>query len=515
MALTDYLERGFLINPDGICLEMEERRFTYREVSGLVNRIARALDAAGYGIGTHAAVLSANDPLGYVCTLGVMRAGMTYVPLDFRNSADDNERILDFSDTEVLFHQRRFADQVRTLLPRLPKIRVVICIDGPDGDVPGLAQWIERFSDSEPEWQVPTDAIAWLQTGSGTSGDFRIAMMSHRAYHAFVAFQQIWLPDPSPVMLVAAPITHAGGGLSYQVLARGGRIVLLEKPDPRAVLTAIERHRITQVFLPPTVIYRLLDEPDVERFDYGSLKYMIYSAAPMAVGKLKRALQVFGPVMAQAFGQTEMLGIANLSPDEHYVNGEIAPDSRLSACGRPGLPFCKVAIMSDENVPLPRGRTGEICARGDQMMSGYYKNPIATRRTIVDGWLHTGDIGYFDEEGYLRIVDRRKDVIISGGFNVYPGEIEQVIASIEGVQDCAVIGVPDPQWGEAVKAVVEPSPGRTLRSADIVDRCRELLGGVKTPKSVDFVAELPRSTRGKVLKRVLRDAYWSGESRRI
>lgn len=515
MAVTDYLERGVLIDPDGVCLEMADSRFTYREVSGLVNRIARALGADGYGAGANAAVLSANDPLGYVCTLGIMRAGMAYVPLDFRNSADDNERILDFSDSEALFYQRRFAAQVRTLLPRLPKIRIVVCIDGRDGDVPGLGEWIERFPDGEPESQVPIDAVAWLQTGSGTSGDFRMAMISHRAYHAFVAFQQIWLPDPSPVMLVAAPITHAGGGLSYQVLARGGRIVLLEKPDPRAVLEAIARHRITQVFLPPTVIYRLLDEPDVERFDYGSLKYMIYSAAPMAVGKLKRALQVFGPVMAQAFGQTEMLGIANMTPQEHYVDGGIAPDSRLSACGRPGLPFCKVAILDDANRPLPQGQAGEICARGDQMMSGYYRNPIATRRTIVDGWLRTGDIGYFDGEGYLHIVDRRKDVIISGGLNVHSAEIEQVIATIDGVQDCAVIGVPDAQWGEAVKAVVEPSPGRVLRPEDIIARCRERLGGVKTPKTVDFVAELPRSARGKVLKRVLRDAYWKGEARKI
>lgn len=515
MAVTDYLERGFLINPDGICLEMFDVRFTYREVSSLVNRIARALHAGGYGVGMSAAVLSANDPLGYICTLGIMRAGVSYVPLDFRNSVDDNQRILDFSDTEVLFYQRRFTDQVRALLPRLQKVQIVVCIDGRDDEIAGLDEWVDAFSDSEPDVQVSADAIAWLQTGSGTSGDFRIAMMSHRAYHAFVAFQQIWLPDPSPVMLVAAPITHAGGGLSYQVLARGGRIVLLEKPDARAVLAAIERHRITQVFLPPTVIYRLLDEPDVERFDYGSLRYVIYSAAPMVIGKLKRALQVFGPVMAQAFGQTEMLGIASMSPDEHYVDGAIAPDSRLSACGRPGLPFCKVAIMSEKNVPLPRGEAGEICARGDQMMSGYYKNPIATRRTIVDGWLHTGDIGYFDEEGYLHIVDRKKDIIISGGLNVYPGEVEQVIASIDGVQDCAVIGVPDSQWGEAVKAVVEPSPGRALRSEDIIARCRNVLGGVKTPKSVDFVAELPRSARGKVLKRVLRDAYWASESRKI
>lgn len=515
MAVTDYLERGALINPDGPCLVMGETRFSYREVLGLVHRIANGLLALGFGLGRNAAVLCDNDPLGYACTLGVMRSTMTYVPMDFRNSPEDNQRILDFGDCEVLFYHSRFHDQVQALRATLPKLRLLLCIDLAIGDVPGLRSWSDDFPDTEPAVQVPLDAIAWLQTGSGTTGDFKMAMMSHRAYHAFVAFQQIWLPDPSPVMLVAAPITHAGGGLSYQVLARGGRLVLLEKPDPLAVLRAIEAHRITQIFLPPTVIYRLLDHPEVRQFNYTSLKYMIYSAAPMAVEKLKLALDVFGPVMAQAYGQTELLGITCMTPDEHFVEGRIAPDSRLSACGRPGLPFCKIAIMNDDNEPLPRGQVGEICARGDQMMDGYYKNPVATRSTLVDGWVHTGDVGFFDEEGYLHIVDRKKDMIISGGFNIYPSEIEQVIASFDAVRDCAVIGVPHADWGEAVKAVVELSPERSLGEAEIIARCKERLGSVKAPKSVDFVTELPRNPRGKVLKRVLRDEYWTGQERRI
>ena len=515
MAVTDYLERGALIEPDGPCLLMGERCYTYREVSSLVCRVANGLLAAGYGLGRHAAVLCANDPHGYACTLGIMRAGMTYVPLDFRNSSADNERILDFSDSEVLFYQSGFHEQVEALRPRLPKLRLLVCIDRRMGEAPGLQEWAAAFAESEPRVQVPAEAIAWLQAGSGTTGDFRMAMMSHRAYHAFVAFQQIWLPDPAPVMLVAAPITHAAGGLSYQVLARGGRLVLLEKPDPQAVLRTIEEQRITQVFLPPTVIYRLLEQPNVREFDYGSLEYLIYSAAPMSVEKLKLALEVFGPVMAQAYGQTEVLGIANMTPAEHHAGGKVAPDARLSACGRPGLPFCKVAIMGEGNEPLPRGEAGEICVRGDQVMSGYYKNPIATRATIIDGWAHTGDIGFFDEEGYLHIVDRKKDMVISGGFNVYPAEVEQVIASFDAVRECAVIGVPDAEWGEVVKAVVELSPGRTLSAQEIIARCRERLGSVKAPKSVDFVVELPRNVRGKVLKRVLRDEYWKGRQRRV
>jgi acyl-CoA synthetase (AMP-forming)/AMP-acid ligase II len=340
-------------------------------------------------------------------------------------------------------------------------------------------------------------------------------MITHRAYHCFVAHHLISIPDPNPVMLVAAPITHAAGGLSYHVLAEGGRLVLIEKPDPQLVLKSIEEYKITKLFLPPTVIYRLLDQPNVREFDYSSLRYLVYSASPMSVEKLRLALDVFGPVMAQGYGQTEVLGIANMTPEEHFVDGRVAPDRRLSACGRPAMPYCRTVIMNDQNEILPHGETGEICVRGDQVMRGYYKNPYATARTIMDGWCHTGDVGFFDEEGYLHISDRKKDMIITGGFNVYPTEIEQAITSLDGVSDCAVIGVPHEDWGEAVKAVVELAPGKMVSEKEIIAFCRARLGSVKTPKTVDFVDELPRSARGKVLKRVLRDEYWKGQKRKI
>ncbi|MBI5585234.1 MAG: AMP-binding protein [Deltaproteobacteria bacterium] len=515
MAVTDFLERGALINPDGLCVVMGEKRYTYRQMVGLMNRIANGLVSLGYGLNRNAAVLSDNHPEGYACSLGIMRSGMAYVPMDFRNSAEDNFRILDWGDAEVLFYGSRFHDQVLDFRDRLPKLQHLICLDHPLEDISGLMDWCSAFPDGSPKVEIPAGATSWLQTGSGTSGDFKMAMIPHRAYHSFTAYQSIWLADPQPVMLVAAPITHAGGGLSYRVIAAGGTLILMEKPDPQAVLKAIEELRITSLFLPPTVIYRLLDQPNVRDFDYRSLRCLAYSAAPMSVEKLRLALDVFGPVLAQGYGQTEALGIAHMTPEEHFIDGQVAPDSRLSACGRPALPFCRTVIMNDENEILPQGATGEICVRGDQVMAGYYKNPYATRKTIIDGWCHTGDVGFFDEEGYLHINDRKKDLIITGGFNVYPTEIEQAITSFEAVSDCAVIGVPDENWGEAVKAVVELAPGKTVTGPEIMARVKERLGSVKAPKSVDFITELPRSARGKVLKRALRERYWQGKTRKI
>lgn len=515
MAVADFLERGALINPDGPCVTMGERQYTYREVLRLTNRIANGLIAGGFGLGCNAGVLSNNDPLAYGCTLGIMRSAMAYIPMDFRNSQEDNLRILDFGDCEVLFYQSQFHAQIQALQPRLPKLRLLVCIDKPMDGAPALEEWIVPFPDTPPAREVPMEATAWLQTNSGTTGDFKMAMLSHRMQHAFVAYQLWLLPDPKPIMLVAAPITHAAGGLSYHILATGGSLVVLEKPDPQLVLSAIEKHTVTKLFLPPTAIYRLLTQPNVRDFDYSSLKHLVFSGAPMLVDKLRTTLEVFGPVVTQFYGQTEALGITSMSPEEYFVDGKIAPDCRLSAAGRPSLPFCRVSIMDDNNQPASRGQVGEICARGDQLMTGYYKNPGATMRTIIDGWVHTGDVGYQDKEGYIHLVDRKKDMIISGGFNIFPSEIEQVIASFDAVQDCAVIGVPNEDWGEAVKAVVELVLGKKVTEEEIIARCKQRLGSVKAPKSVDFIETLPRSARGKVLKRVLRDKYWEGRTRKI
>jgi len=298
--------------------------------------------------------------------------------------------------------------------------------------------------------------------------------------------------------------------------ARGGTVVGVTKPDPALLLRAIPKHKVTELFLPPTVIYRLLDVPDLgKKVDFSSLKYLMYGAAPMSVEKLKQAIEVIGPVMMGGYGQTEApASIAYLPPDAHFVEGKLASDERLSSVGRPN-PLVRVEIMNDANEILGPGETGEICVRGDLVMKGYYKQPDKTAETIVDGWLHTGDIGHLDADGYLHITDRKKDMIISGGFNVYPSEVEQVIWSHPAVQDCAVIGVPDDKWGEAVKAVVELNAGQSVSADELIALCKDKLGSVKAPKTVEFVDTLPRSPVGKVLKKDLRAKYWQDSARKI
>ncbi|WP_175964085.1 AMP-binding protein [Burkholderia pyrrocinia] len=517
MAIIDFYDRGWRINPGGIAYIQDERSYTFQEVGELSCRIANGLIAAGFAKEAKAAVWADNDVTGWSCALGMWRAGLAYIPVNGRNAPAENQYVLDAFDCEVLFFHHAFADAIDALRPSLPKVRLWVCIDADLPWAPSLATWSAGQPATMPAVDYAMDDVVTLSSTGGTTGLPKGVMNTHRSFQTYFANFMIAMSYGAgrPVNLAAAPMTHTAGMMSLPCTARGGTVVVLPKPDPALLLGAIVKHSVTEFFLPPTVIYRLLDIPGIEKVDFSSLRYFLYGAAPMSVEKLKRAIDVFGPVMTGGYGQTEApASISYLTPAEHFVDGRLASDERLASVGRPN-PLVRVEIVDDRGDVLKQGETGEICVRGDLVMKGYYNAPDKTAETIVDGWLHTGDIGHLDTEGYLHITDRKKDMIISGGFNVYPSEVEQVIWAHPAVRDCAVIGVPDDKWGEAVKAVVELNAGQNVGADELVALCKEKLGSVKAPKSVDFVAALPRSTAGKVLKKDLREQYWQGRQRRI
>lgn len=504
MRLTDYLDKGASLGATAPCLTMNGHTLTYAQVQQLSWRIARALARSGIRPGERVAILSANDTLAFACVFGIARAGAVWCPINPRNEAAENHELLDLFDCTCLIFQSAFAPLVSAVAPRLPGLRTLVCLDGNASDASSFDDWVRECPDDP--WQVePLDELAMLVGTGGTTGRPKGVRLTGHNIETMTALTLMSYPfEPRPRYLALAPLTHAAGVLCFPILTLGGEIVVMPAPDLGEFLTLIERHRITHTFLPPTLIYMLLDHPALSEADLGSLECLWYGAAPMSTARLAAALDRIGPVMGQLFGQSEApMMVATLAPKEHFrPDGSIATE-RLSSAGRP-TPLTQVAIMAADGQLLAAGERGEIVVRGPLVMAGYHKNPDATAEVSRYDWHHTGDIGYLDADNYLYIVDRAKDMIITGGFNVYSAEVEQALLTHPAVQDCAVIGLPDDKWGERVTAVVQLHLSHTVTVEELREHTKARLGGVKTPKQVEIWPDLPRSKIGKVLKPEIR-----------
>jgi acyl-CoA synthetase (AMP-forming)/AMP-acid ligase II len=332
-------------------------------------------------------------------------------------------------------------------------------------------------------------------------------MTSHRTWAFRIAEVMSRLAHPRPVHLVAAPMTHGAGAGALELMAMGATHVILPSFDAGAVIEAIGRHGVTHLFLPPTALYRLMAHPMASRGNYASLRYLMCGGAPIAPERLREALRLFGPALHVGYGGTEFGGGLCWMPGALLLDSIArGQEQRLLSCGLPS-PLIRVDVVGEDGARLPPGEAGEIVIRGHTLASGYYKDPEETARAFRSDGFHTGDVGYRDADGFVYISDRKKDMIISGGFNIYPSEIESVLLGHPGVHECAVVGVPDAEWGEAVKAVVELKQGATADAAALERLCRKALAGYKVPKSFEFWREIPRSPAGKVLKRAVRTHF--------
>ncbi|MFO1402014.1 MAG: AMP-binding protein [Steroidobacteraceae bacterium] len=513
MRLIEHFDRGAERFPDRAFLVDGAGALSYAAARASSHRIANALARAGCRTGAKAAVYSGNAARSFECVMGLIRAGLVWVPINVRNSIEDSAFTLANCEVELLFYQQAFADNVAALRARCPGVRAAVCIDGAGAG--SLAEFTAGCADTSPDVAQSPDDVVTLFSSGGTTGAPKAVMMTNRCWETMVLGCQVLLRVDDPVHLVAAPMTHAAGGSALAYAAMGMTNVMLPGFDPVQVMEAIGRHRVTHLFLPPTAIYRLLAHPDVRRHDYSSLRFFQCSSAPMATAKLREAVEVFGPVMINGFGQTETGLNGTVFPPAEIADAVARGDERrLGSVGRAGPTF-RVEIMDDDGRILPPETPGEIVMQSYQLFAGYYRNEAETRASRLHGWHHTGDIGIKDADGYFYVVDRKKDMIISGGFNVYPAEVERVVADHPAVQDCAVVGAPHGDWGEVVTAVVELKAGRSATAEEIMAFCRGRLSGVKTPKAVQFTAELPRSPVGKVLRRKVREPFWAGRERKI
>ncbi|GAB3164339.1 long-chain fatty acid--CoA ligase [Amycolatopsis stemonae] len=507
MSLFFYLEKGASLDPGAPCLTLDGVSRSYGEVVELAEAVARALRRSGVAPGDKVGILSANDPTAFTCVFGIARAGGVWCPINPRNAAGENAELLDLFDCGTLIFQPAFEDLVRQIAPKLPKLTTLVRLGDGDDFAAGFRDWLDAAKDDPAvEAAQPDDVVALVGTG-GTTGRPKGVMLTDRNLEAMSAITLMSYPfEGRPVYLALAPLTHAAGVLCFPVLARGGEVVIMAKPDVGRFLELIERHRVTHTFLPPTLIYMVLGHESLDTTDLSSLQCFWYGAAPMSTARLTEALDRIGP-MAQLFGQSEApMMISTMSPAQHRRPDGTVHTGRLSSAGRPS-PLVTVAILGEDGQPVPKGDRGEICVRGSLVMAGYYRNPEATAEASAHGWHHTGDIGFLDDEGYLHIVDRAKDMVITGGFNVYSAEVEQAVMAHDAVRDCAVIGLPDDKWGERVTAVVQLQPGRELDTGELIAFVKDRIGSVKAPKQVEIWPELPRSTVGKVLKADIRSSF--------
>jgi acyl-CoA synthetase (AMP-forming)/AMP-acid ligase II len=504
VRLVDYLDKGASVGPGAPCLTTDGETLSYEEVVELSHRVSAALDRRGARPGDKVAILSANDPVAFTCVFGISRAGAVWCPVNPRNEAAENRELLDLFECSVLIFQSAFAPLVEKIRHDLPGLSTLVCLDGA---AEGALGWEEFLGDApaSPVDRPSADDLAMIVGTGGTTGRPKGVMLTGANLETMTALTLMCYPfEGRPVYLALAPLTHAAGVLCFPVLALGGEVVVMRSPDVGGFLDLIGQHRVTHTFLPPTLIYMVLGHDRLDSTDLSSLQCFWYGAAPMSAARLEEALTRIGPVMAQLFGQTEApMMISTMAPRDHFLpDGSIAR-ARLSSAGRP-TPLCTVAVMAPDGRLLPTGERGEIVVRGPLVMAGYYRNPEATAAASAYGWHHTGDIGYLDDDGFLFIVDRAKDMVITGGFNVYSTEVEQALMAHPDVQDCAVIGLPDEKWGERVTAVVQAKTGHDVDPVEIAAFVKQRIGGVKAPKQVEVWPDLPRSKVGKVLKTDIR-----------
>jgi len=428
---------------------------------------------------------------------------------------------MNYAETRWLFYHSSFSAEANEIRRRVPALRHFVCIDAQaNGDL-SLDQLVEQGEGlAEKDWADPRGnpgrLVGLVPTG-GTTGPAKGVRVTTESWSTYVEMAGYYwrCGDTAPVCLSTAPLSHAAGVVAFALFTLGATNVIMPRFDAGEVLRNVERHRVTHLFLPPTAFYALLAHPDARKHDLSSLQMLLLTASPVSPDRVKQGVELFGPCVCQSYGQTEAPMLLTWL-DREAVAAAAAGDhpERLRSCGKATYAV-RLAIMNDDGKLLPPNEPGEIVARGALVSPGYHNLPEATAEIRTFGWHHTGDVGYRDEDCYFYIVDRKKDMIISGGFNVFSGEVEAAIMAMPQVYECAVIGIPHETWGEAVTALVVVRQGESLTEEDVIAHCKKKLGGVKTPKSVEFRAEIPKTAAGKIDRKKLRAPYWQGTERAV
>jgi acyl-CoA synthetase (AMP-forming)/AMP-acid ligase II len=514
MRLHDHLEYLTAAEPDAEFAATATGSISRADAMLEVNRVAASLVASGLEPGDRVAILSRNSWEYPMLYFAASKAGLVSVPLNVRLVPREWEYIVNDADARLVVVDPDFVPGVDSIRDQLRGVRQFVSTSGRDVGWDDL-QSFEPVGIAARAQLGGGDGDVYLMYTSGTTGRPKGVVMTHEALLVTLMQWRLALPlHPGERALVVAPMHHASGALtSFHAVASGASVFVMQQFDVAEVGRVLSEERIGFVMLVPAMIRALLEDEEVCSRSYSDLRTVFYGASAISPSTLRRAIEVFGCAFVQSFGMTEMPNLVYLTAADHRRALDDRPDLLLAA-GRPG-PGSSLKIVDDDDREVPSGTIGEICGRGGQMMDRYWQLPEATAEALRDGWMHTGDAGYVDDEGYLFIKDRIKDMVCTGGENVYPREVEDALAAHPAIADVAVIGVPDERWGERVHAIIVLRRGHELGEADLAAFSRDRLADFKRPRSVSFVDELPRNAGGKLLKAELRKSYWADSGREI
>ncbi|MEV0547185.1 long-chain fatty acid--CoA ligase [Nocardia salmonicida] len=516
MNLGDYLTRSATYWPEREALVCGPTRWTYQQLESEANRLASALLRRGIEPGQAVGTFAANCGELVVTEMALSKGGLIRVPVNARLGGEELAHVLRDARVRVLFVDTAHAAAALTAVEESGTDCAVIDYEDQAGHET-YRDLLETGIEEPISIDVEADAPAVLNYTSGSTGRLKAAVQTHGNRLANMRKRLMspsGAPTPDDRYLAPGPITHASGMVLLSLLARGAAVVILPAFDTERFLRTLETERITSTFVVPTMLNMLMGHPAITEVDLSTVRTLGIGGAPVSPQRLRDAVEVFGPVVMQGYGLGETTSGITILTAEDIVRGIESDPELLMSCGRPVFDT-EVRVVDDTGVPLPAGQIGEIVARGPDCAREYWNEPELSAETFRDGWVHTGDVGYFRADGFLFIVDRKKDMIISGGFNIYCSEVEAALYEHPDVVEACVVGVPDEQWGEAVKAVVVAHPDRVPTEQDLIDHCATRLARMKKPRSVDFVAALPINRNGKIDRRLVRAGYWAAADRQV
>ncbi|MDH3752908.1 MAG: long-chain-fatty-acid--CoA ligase [Acidimicrobiia bacterium] len=513
VVVSDILRENLATQPEADAIVLDGGGCTWAQLYRRACKVANGLVDAGVGVGDRIAFLDKNSIEYFEVLFGATLVNAVLVAVNWRLAPPEIEYIINDADAGVLVVHSDFAEQLAAFAPNLTTVTTILVI-GDAGKLRSYEEWVESQVDTDPHGDGGPDDVALQLYTSGTTGLPKGAQLTNQNFNALLTAAASWDMDTSSVSIAAMPLFHIGGsGWSLFGMAKGAKTVLLRELDPSKLLELITEEKATHAFFVPAVLQFLLLMPQ-DGIDLSSMKLIVYGASPITQEILVKSMEQFGCEYMQVYGLTETTGaVTQLEPSDHDASG--AKAHLLRAAGKP-LPGVEIKIVdTDTGDEVGDGVVGEVWIKSPTNMIGYWKMPDATAEALPGGgWFCTGDAGFMDD-GYLFLHDRVKDMIISGGENVYPAEIENVLMSHDAVADAAVIGVPSQKWGETPKAIIVAAPGATVDAAELIGYCKERLAGFKCPTSVDLVESIARNPSGKILKRELRAPYWEGHERAV